>query len=90
MTKVEETRDKALKVAIDFKKKCNEFAKLSTSIANAKNAYATNSTSCEASILKENVELRAQLDLLTSKYEKLDENHKKLSSSNEILLASHA
>ena len=29
-------------------------------------ACVTNSTSCEASILKENVELRAQLDLLTS------------------------
>ena len=29
-------------------------------------ACATNSTSCEASILRENVELRAQLDLLTS------------------------
>jgi hypothetical protein len=34
-------------------------------------ACATNSTSCEASILKENVELRAQLELLTSKYGKL-------------------
>ena len=29
-------------------------------------ACATNSTSCEASILKENVELRDQLDLLAS------------------------
>ena len=41
-------------------------------------------------ILKENVELRAQLELLTSKYGKLEENHEKLSSSNEDLLASHA
>ena len=52
-------------------------------------ACATNSTSCEASILKENVELRAQLDLLTSNYGKLEENHGKLSSSHEDLLASH-
>jgi hypothetical protein len=34
-------------------------------------ACATNSTSCEASILKENVELRAQLELLTSNYKKI-------------------
>ncbi|KAK1650265.1 hypothetical protein QYE76_068070 [Lolium multiflorum] len=53
------------------------------------NACATNSTSCEASILKENVELRAQLELLTSNYGKLEENHGKLSSSHEDLLASH-
>src|SRR5664279_185713 len=33
-------------------------------------ACATNSTSCEASILKENVELRAQLELLTSNHRK--------------------
>jgi hypothetical protein len=52
-------------------------------------ACATNSTSCEASILKENVELRAQLKLLTSNYGKLEENHGKLSSSYEDLLASH-
>ena len=36
------------------------------------------------------VELRAQLDLLTSKYGILEENHEKLSSSYEDLLASHA
>ena len=35
-------------------------------------ACASNSISCEASILKENVELRAQLELLTSKYGKLE------------------
>ncbi|KAK1645529.1 hypothetical protein QYE76_063334 [Lolium multiflorum] len=52
-------------------------------------ACATNSTSCEASILKENVELRAQLELLTRNYGKLEENHGKLSSSHEDLLASH-
>ncbi|KAK1650409.1 hypothetical protein QYE76_068214 [Lolium multiflorum] len=52
-------------------------------------ACDTNSTSCEASILKENVELRAQLKLLTSNYGKLEENHGKLSSSYEDLLASH-
>ena len=57
---------------------------------NANNACATNSTSCEASILKENVELRAQLELLTSKYRKLKESHEKLSSSNDALLASYA
>ena len=68
----------------------DELAKLSSSISNANDACATNSTSCEASILKENVELRAQLELLTSKYGKLEESHEKLSSSNEDLLASHA
>ena len=52
-------------------------------------ACATNSTSCEASILKENVELRAQLDFLTSNYGKLEESHKKLSSSHDDLLVSH-
>ncbi|KAK1629509.1 hypothetical protein QYE76_003824 [Lolium multiflorum] len=52
-------------------------------------ACATNSTFCEASILKENVELRAQLELLTRNYGKLEENHGKLSSSHEDLLASH-
>jgi hypothetical protein len=51
---------------------------------------ATHSTSCEASIFKENVELRAQLELLTRKYGKLEESHEKISSSNEDLLVSHA
>jgi hypothetical protein len=59
-------------------------------IANDNDACATNSTSCEVSILKKNVELRAQLDLITSKYGKLKESHEKLSSSNEDLLVSHA
>jgi len=52
-------------------------------------ACATNSTSCEASILKENVELRAQLELLTSNYRKLEESHEKLSGSHEDLLISY-
>ena len=52
-------------------------------------ACATNSILCEASILKENVELRTQLDLLTSNYGKLGESHKKLSGTHEDLLISH-
>jgi hypothetical protein len=52
-------------------------------------ACATNSTSYEASILKENVKLRAQLELLTSNYKKLEENHVKLSGSHEALLISY-
>ncbi len=44
----------------------DELAKLSSSISNINGACATNSTSCEASILKENVELRAQFELLTT------------------------
>ena len=52
-------------------------------------ACATNSISCEASILKENVELRAQLDLLTSNYGKLEESHEKLLGSHDDLLISH-
>jgi hypothetical protein len=63
---------------------------LSYPIGNDNDECANNSTSCEASILKENVELRAQLELLTSKYGKLEESHEKLSSSNEELLVSHA
>ena len=63
---------------------------MSSSNSNVNDACATNSTSCEASIFKENVELRAQLELLTSNYRKLEESHEKLSSSNEDLLASHA
>ena len=52
-------------------------------------ACATNSTSCEASILKENVELRAQLELLSSNYGKLEESHVMLTSSHDDLLESH-
>ncbi|KAK1681645.1 hypothetical protein QYE76_042493 [Lolium multiflorum] len=66
-----------------------ELAKLPSPCAIIDNACATNSTSCEASILKENVELRAQLALLTSNYEKLEESHGKLSSSHDDLLVSH-
>jgi hypothetical protein len=63
---------------------------LSSPIAHDNDACATNSISCEVSILKENVELRAQLELLTSKYGKFEESHKKLYSSNEDILVSHA
>ena len=67
---------------------------LSLGLANdlkAKNddACATNSIFCEASILKENVELKAQLELVTRNYDKLEETHEKLSSSHEDLLVSH-
>ena len=51
-------------------------------------ACATNSISCEASILKENVELRTKLDLLTRNYGKLEESHEKLSGTYEDLLIS--
>jgi hypothetical protein len=40
--------------------------KLSSPITNYNGTCATNSTSCEASILKENIELRIQLEFLTS------------------------
>jgi hypothetical protein len=53
----------------------NELTKLHSLLSVSDDACATNSTSCEASILKENVELRAQLYLLTSNYGKLEENH---------------
>jgi len=66
-----------------------EHDNLPSPIAINNDACATNSTSCEASILKENVELRAQLDLLTCNYGKLEESHGKLSRSHEDLLASH-
>ena len=68
----------------------NELVMLSSSIPNVNDACATNSILCEASMLKENVELRAQLESLTSKYRKLEESHTKLSSSNDDLLASYA
>ncbi|KAE8774012.1 hypothetical protein D1007_53711 [Hordeum vulgare] len=49
----------------------------------------SNSTSFEVSTLKENVELCAQLDLLTSNYGKLEENHVMLTSSHADLLTSY-
>ncbi|KAE8769750.1 hypothetical protein D1007_58612 [Hordeum vulgare] len=49
----------------------------------------SNSTSFEVSTLKENVELRTQLDLLTSNYGKLEENHVMLTRSHADLLISH-
>src|SRR4051812_3357380 len=66
-----------------------ELAMLSSPSIIIDDACATNSISCEASILKENVELKSQLELLTSKYGKLEENHEKLSSSHDDLLVSH-
>src|SRR3954464_13791214 len=66
-----------------------EIAMLSSPSIIHDDACATNSISCEASILKENVELKTQLELLTSKYGKLEENHEKLSSSHDNLLVSH-
>ena len=68
----------------------DELVMLSSSIPKVNDACATNSTCCEASILKENVELRAQLELLTSKYGKLEESHEKISSTNDDILASYA
>jgi hypothetical protein len=64
--------------------------KLSSPIAHDNDGCAANSISCEASIVKENVELRSQLELLTRKYGKLEEIHEKLSISNEDLLVFHA
>jgi hypothetical protein len=53
-------------------KECDlALAMLSSPIAYDNDPCATNSISCEASILKDNVELRDQLELLTSKYGKL-------------------
>jgi hypothetical protein len=66
-----------------------EISKMSSPIVSNDDACATNSICFEASILKENVELKAQLALLSSKYEKLVESHEKLSSSHDNLLVSH-
>src|ERR1041385_5107749 len=66
-----------------------ELAMLSSPSIILDDACDTNSISCEASILKENVELKAQLELLTRKYGKLEESHEKLSSSHDDLLVSH-
>jgi hypothetical protein len=57
----------------------NELTKFPSPLSISDDTCATNSTSCEASILKENVELSAELDLLTNNYGKLEENHGKLS-----------
>ena len=66
-----------------------ELTKLPSPLVINDDACATNSISCEASILKENVELSAQLELLANNYEKLEESHEKLFSSDEDLLVSH-
>jgi hypothetical protein len=60
-----------------------------TNVKSINDVCATNSTSCEASILKENVEVRAQLELLTSNYKKLEESSEKLSGSHGGLLISY-
>jgi hypothetical protein len=49
----------------------------------------SNATTCEASFLKENVDLKAQLELLTSNYRKLEENHENLLGSHRDLLVSY-
>ncbi|KAE8813331.1 hypothetical protein D1007_09604 [Hordeum vulgare] len=49
----------------------------------------SNRISFEVSTLKENVELRAQLDLLTRNYGKLEENHVMITSSHADLLTSN-
>jgi hypothetical protein len=67
----------------------NELTKLPSPLSISDDACATNSTSCKPSILKENVELRAQLALLTSNYGKLEEIHGNLSCSHEDLLDFH-
>ena len=68
----------------------HEKSLVSTSFShNVNDACTTNPILHEASILEENVELRAQLALLTSKYGKLEETHEMLSSTHEDLLISH-
>jgi hypothetical protein len=52
-------------------------------------ACATNSTFCEASTLKDIVELKAHLELLTSKFRELEESYEKLSSSHKSTLISY-
>jgi chromosome segregation ATPase len=52
-------------------------------------ACATNSTFCEASTSKEIVELKAYLELLTSKFRELEESYEKLSSSHKSTLISY-
>ncbi|KAE8812517.1 hypothetical protein D1007_10439 [Hordeum vulgare] len=66
-----------------------ELAKLPYPLIDNDDVCATDSTSCEASILKENVELRAQLEFLSSNYWKLEESRVMLTSSYDDLLASH-
>jgi hypothetical protein len=53
------------------------------------NGVSPTNCTCEASILKKNVELRAQLYLFSSNYGNLEESYGKISSSHEDLLASH-
>jgi hypothetical protein len=82
LTKLIESHEQ---LKVSYLKECS---KLPSPLSVNHDACATNSNSCEASILKENIELRAQLELLTSKYGKLEESHENISSSNEDLLVS--
>jgi hypothetical protein len=66
-----------------------EHANLPSPIAINDDACATNSTYCEASILKYNLELWAQLELLTNNYGILEDNHGNLSSPHDDLLVSY-
>lgn len=59
-----------------------ELAKLSSAIVVNDDACATNSITCETSILKENVELWAQIEVLSSNYGKL----KKVMKSSQALM----
>ena len=59
-----------------------ELAKLPSPLAIIDDACATNSITCEASILKENVELRAQFELLSRNYG----NWKKAMKSSQALM----
>ncbi|KAE8783110.1 hypothetical protein D1007_43488 [Hordeum vulgare] len=66
-----------------------ELSKLPSPLVVNNDACATNSISCEASILKEKLELRAQLELLPINYGKLEESHVMLTSPHDDLLVSH-
>jgi hypothetical protein len=60
--KLESIEESHNKIIAKLTKECYiALAKLSSPIANNNDACATKSTSCEASILKENIDLRDQL-----------------------------
>ncbi|KAE8781816.1 hypothetical protein D1007_44877 [Hordeum vulgare] len=66
-----------------------ELSKFSSPLVVNDDACGTNSISYEASILKENVEIRVQHELLSSNYGKLEESDEKSLSSHGDLLVSH-
>ncbi|KAE8771016.1 hypothetical protein D1007_57167 [Hordeum vulgare] len=66
-----------------------ELAKLPSPLHVNDDACPTNYLSCEASISNENVELRDQLELLSSNYGKLQDSHVILTSCYEDILVSH-